>query len=120
MGRADDSSSWTLWEATKVKLEVLFKQSFAGSEMTFLWFPGQEEGVQPVWRLRDEPGSLRRSKVYRPGAWLCGDQIRRTGDRQELGKTRERFPSLQKAKAQAQNAASSLTSFSPKGHRGEK
>lgn len=39
-------------------------------------------------------------------------QIRRTGDRQELGKSKERSPSLQKAKAQAQNATSSLTSFS--------
>lgn len=67
-GRADDNRSWALWEATNDKQEVLFKQSFAGSEMTFLWFPGQEEGVQPVWRLRDEPGSPSRSGVYKPGA----------------------------------------------------
>lgn len=31
-GRADDSSSWPLWEATKVKLEVLFKQSFFAAQ----------------------------------------------------------------------------------------
>lgn len=83
---------------TKDKLEVLFKQSFAGSEMTFLWFPGKEEGVQPVWCLRDEPGSLSRSRVYKPGAWLCGDQIRRTGDRQELGKAWEHFLTYRKQK----------------------
>ena len=44
---------------TREKAEVLLKQSAAGSEMTFLGFPGREEGVripgvQPLWQAGSE------------------------------------------------------------------